>query len=86
MMRPMTRRGLGPPEVHAAQVRKAVSNLPAIASLNLIFCRNVTAAGVQALRDTTAAPNLVIKWEETSDVVSTEGSTEGSTDDLEDWE
>jgi hypothetical protein len=65
---------------------RAVSNLPAIASLNLIFCRNVTAAGVQALRDTTAAPNLVIKWEETSDVVSTEGSTEGSTDDLEDWE
>ena len=62
MMRPMTRRGLGPPEVHAAQVRKAVSILPALSSLIFRYCVNVTAAGVQALRSTTAAPNLHIEF------------------------
>ena len=38
----------------------ALSSLPALTHLNLRFCYNVTAAGVQALRSTTAAPSLHI--------------------------
>jgi hypothetical protein len=41
---------------------RTLSNLPALKSLDLrgCFCRNVTAAGVQALRSTTVAPSLHI--------------------------
>jgi hypothetical protein len=48
-------------EVTDAGVR-AVCSLPALTFLDLSFMYNVTAAGVQALRNTTAAPNLEIKW------------------------
>jgi hypothetical protein len=40
-----------------------VSSLPSLAFLDLAGCNWVTAAGVQALRNTTAAPNLHIEWE-----------------------
>jgi hypothetical protein len=40
---------------------RAVSSLPALSFLILRYCVNVTAAGVQALRNTTAAPNLHIE-------------------------
>ena len=36
-------------------------SLPLLASLNLRFCNMVTAAGVQALRSTNAAPTVHIK-------------------------
>ena len=39
---------------------RALSSLPALTSLDLRDCYKVTAAGVQALRSTTAAPNLHI--------------------------
>jgi hypothetical protein len=39
---------------------RALSSLPALTSLNLTLCNNVTAAGVQVLRSTTAAPSLHI--------------------------
>ena len=39
----------------------ALSSLPALTHLNLRSCINVTAAGVQALRSTTAAPSLHIE-------------------------
>ena len=39
----------------------ALSSLPALTHLNLRYCGYVTAAGVQALRSTTAAPGLHIK-------------------------
>jgi hypothetical protein len=40
---------------------RAVSSLPALTSLNLRYCNKVTAAGVQALRSTTATPSLHIE-------------------------
>jgi F-box/leucine-rich repeat protein 14 len=40
----------------------ALSSLPALTSLDLRYCNNVTAAGVQALRSTTAAPSLHIEF------------------------
>jgi hypothetical protein len=40
-----------------------VSSLPALTAIDLRDCNNVTAAGVQALRDTSAAPSLEIDWE-----------------------
>jgi hypothetical protein len=40
---------------------RALSSLPALTSLNLRYCNKVTAAGVQALRSTTAAPSLHIQ-------------------------
>jgi hypothetical protein len=40
---------------------RALSSLPALTSLDLTLCDNVTAAGVQALRSTTTAPNLHIE-------------------------
>jgi hypothetical protein len=52
---------------------RAVSSLPALNWLDISYC-DVTAAGVQALRDTTAAPSLTIEW----------GELEDSEDDLED--
>jgi hypothetical protein len=42
---------------------RALSSLPALTSLDLRNCNKVTAAGVQALRNTTAAPSLRIEWE-----------------------
>ena len=39
---------------------RALSCLPALTSLDLRNCTKVTAAGVHALRSTTAAPNLHI--------------------------
>ena len=41
---------------------RALSSLPALTSLDLRYCDKVTAAGVQALRSTTAAPNLHIEF------------------------
>jgi len=41
---------------------RALSSLPALTQLNLCQCPKVTAAGVQALRSTTASPNLVIEF------------------------
>jgi hypothetical protein len=38
------------------------SNLPALTSLDRRGCGNVTAAGVQALRSSTATPNLHIEY------------------------
>jgi hypothetical protein len=38
-----------------------LSNLPALTPLDLRYCYKVTAAGVQALRNTTAAPSLHIE-------------------------
>jgi hypothetical protein len=46
---------------------RAVSNLPALTSLDLRYCIKVTAAGVQALRNTTAAPSLHIEWDPPSE-------------------
>jgi hypothetical protein len=40
---------------------RALSSLPALTFLNLRYCDKVTAAGVQALRNTTAAPSLHIE-------------------------
>jgi hypothetical protein len=40
---------------------RAVSSLPALSSLDLRSCYKVTAAGVQALRNTTTAPSLHIE-------------------------
>ena len=40
---------------------RAVSSLRALTSLDLRYCNKVTAAGVQALRSTTAAHNLHIE-------------------------
>jgi hypothetical protein len=40
---------------------RALSSLPALKSLDLRDCPKATAAGVQALRSTTAAPSLHIK-------------------------
>jgi hypothetical protein len=40
---------------------RALSSLPALATLDLRHCSKVTAAGVQALRSTAAAPNLHIE-------------------------
>jgi hypothetical protein len=51
---PRLRRG------HGLGVR-ALSSLPALASLDLRFCHTVTAAGVQALRTTTAASTVHIE-------------------------
>ena len=42
-------------------------NLPSLAFLDLTNCIWVTAAGVQALRNTTAAPSLHIEWEPPSE-------------------
>jgi hypothetical protein len=57
-----------------------VINLPSLAFLDLTNCIWVTAAGVQALRNTTAAPNLHIEWEPRSffEVVADE--------DEDDWD
>jgi hypothetical protein len=41
---------------------RAVSSLPALTFLDLRHSHKVTAAGVQALRSTTAAPHLEIEW------------------------
>jgi hypothetical protein len=41
---------------------RSLSILPALTTLDISYCRNVTAAGVQALRSTTVAPNLHIVW------------------------
>ena len=40
----------------------ALSSLPALTHLNLRACWKLTAAGVQALRSTTAAPGLHIEF------------------------
>jgi hypothetical protein len=40
---------------------RALSSLPALTSIDLRDCSKVTAAGVQALRSTTAAPSLHIE-------------------------
>jgi hypothetical protein len=45
----------------APHLVRALSSLPALATLNLLACRKVTAAGVQALRNTTTAPNIHIR-------------------------
>jgi hypothetical protein len=42
---------------------RAVSCITSLTSLDLRGCSKVTAAGVQALRNTTAAPSLRIEWE-----------------------
>jgi hypothetical protein len=41
---------------------RAVSSLRALTSLDLRYCNKVTAAGVQALRSTTASHSLCIKF------------------------
>jgi hypothetical protein len=40
---------------------RALSSLPVLTSLDLRNCHKVTAAGVQALRSTTASPSLHIE-------------------------
>jgi hypothetical protein len=46
----------------ASEGLRAVSGLPSLTFLDLNGCDKVTAAGVQALRNTTAAPSLRIDW------------------------
>jgi hypothetical protein len=58
---------------------RAVSNLPALTFLDLRYWFKVTAAGVQALRNTTAAPSLHIEWNPPSE-------DEEEAEDWEDWE
>jgi hypothetical protein len=56
---------------------RALSSLPALTELDLTGCDEVTAAGVQALRNTTAAPSLRIEWYPME---------EEDSEDSEDWE
>jgi hypothetical protein len=42
---------------------QAVISLLSLACIDIRHCNRVTAAGVQTLRNTTAAPNLHIEWE-----------------------
>ena len=67
----------------SAEGLRAASSLPAFTFLDIRHCNRVTAAGVQALRNTTAAPNLRIEWEPRSffEVVADEDE-----DDSEDHE
>ena len=58
---------------------QAVSHLPALTFLDLRYCDMVTAAGVQALRNTTASPSLHIEWDPPSE-------DEVDAEDWEDWE
>jgi hypothetical protein len=44
------------------QALQVLRSLRTLTSLILYECENVTAAGVQALRSTTVAPNLHIEW------------------------
>mgnify|MGYP002176285075 CR=1 FL=1 len=44
------------------QTLLALRTVRTLTSLDLTECENVTAAGVQALRSTTAAPSLQIEW------------------------
>ena len=47
----------------------------------------MTAAGVQALRNTTAAPNLEIAWgEDSEEDLENDSGSEESSDESEDWE
>ena len=64
---------------------RAVSSLPSLTFLNLTGCDKVTAAGVQALRNTTAAPNLHIEWEPPAEVVEDAEDSDDS-EDGEEWE
>jgi hypothetical protein len=47
---------------------RAVSSLPSLTFIDLAGCDKVTAAGVQALRNTTATPHLHIEWEPPAEV------------------
>jgi Leucine-rich repeat (LRR) protein len=46
------------------QTLQALRSLRTLTSLNLQHCKNMTAAGVQALRNTTVAPSLHIEYDE----------------------
>jgi hypothetical protein len=64
-----------------------VSSLPALTFLDVSYCDQVTAAGVQALRNTTAAPNLEIAWgEDSEEDLENDSGSEESSDESEDWE
>jgi hypothetical protein len=63
----------------------AVSNIPSLTFLSLNGYDKVTAAGVQALRNTTAAPNLHIEWEPPA-VVEEDAEDSDDSEDGEEWE
>jgi hypothetical protein len=66
---------------------RAVSSLPALTFLDVSYCDQVTAAGVQALRNTTAAPNLEIaSGEDSEEDLENDSGSEESSDESEDWE
>ena len=62
-----------------------MSSLPAFTFLDIRHCNRVTAAGVQALRNTTAAPNLHIEWEPPAEVEEDAEDSDDS-EDGEEWE
>ena len=66
------------------QTPRAVSSLPSLTFIDLNGCDKVTAAGVQALRNTTVAPNLHIEWEPPAVVEDAEDSDDG--EEWEEWE
>ena len=61
-----------------------MSSLPAFTFLDIRHCNRVTAAGVQALRNTTAAPNLHIEWEPRSFLEVVVDEDEDDSEDHED--
>jgi Leucine-rich repeat (LRR) protein len=52
------------------QALQALRSLRTLTSLNLYECENVTAAGVQALRNTTVSPSLQIEFHDEYDEVA----------------
>jgi hypothetical protein len=55
------------------QALQVLRSLRTLTSLILYECENVTAAGVQALRNTTAAPGLHIEWAPLEDSEDSDG-------------
>ena len=61
-------------------------SLPAFTVLDIRHYNRVTAAGVQALRNTTAAPTLRIEWEPRSFFEVVADEDEDDSEDHEDFE
>jgi len=70
----------------SAEGLRAASSLPAFTFLDIRHCNRVTAAGVQALRNTTAAPNLRIEWKPRSFLEVVADEDEDDSEDHEDYE
>ena len=70
----------------SAEGLRAASSLPSFTFLDIRHCNRVTAAGVQALRNTTAAPNLHIEWEPRTFFEVVADEDEDDSEDHEDFE